>query len=203
MFDETAPFEQARNVAGTLASDRYWLLTWTTYGTHLPGDRRGFVSPVADGQGGTTIHNVPGTDYDEDDKIQRNLARAQMKHDPVYLDAGQADAVVGQFIETSRVRRWRLLSAAVMREHAHVALGVPGDPDPSDLLRDLKSYASRALNRNSRRAGSWWTESGSKRKLPHETAVFGAVKYVLDQKFALAVWCAEIPELSIQGGRIV
>jgi hypothetical protein len=25
---------------------RYWLLTWTTYGTWLPGDERGFVSPV-------------------------------------------------------------------------------------------------------------------------------------------------------------
>ena len=29
--------------------DRYWLLTWTTYGTWLPGDARGFVSNVADG----------------------------------------------------------------------------------------------------------------------------------------------------------
>ena len=27
-------------------SHRYWLLTWTTYGTWLPGDDRGFVSPV-------------------------------------------------------------------------------------------------------------------------------------------------------------
>jgi hypothetical protein len=25
---------------------RYWFLIWTTYGTWLPGDDRGFVSPV-------------------------------------------------------------------------------------------------------------------------------------------------------------
>lgn len=25
---------------------RCWLLTWTTYGTWLPGEDRGFVSPV-------------------------------------------------------------------------------------------------------------------------------------------------------------
>ncbi len=32
--------------------DRYWPLTWTTYGTWLPGDARGFaVSNVRDGLG--------------------------------------------------------------------------------------------------------------------------------------------------------
>ncbi len=29
-----------------LTMDRYWFLTWTTYGPWLPGDRRGFVGPV-------------------------------------------------------------------------------------------------------------------------------------------------------------
>jgi len=33
----------------TLAFDRHWLLTWTTYGTWLPGDARGFVSPIPTG----------------------------------------------------------------------------------------------------------------------------------------------------------
>jgi hypothetical protein len=31
--------------------DRFWLLTWTTYGTWLPGDERGFVSEVRDDSG--------------------------------------------------------------------------------------------------------------------------------------------------------
>ena len=31
--------------------DRYWLLTWHTYGTWLPGDRRGFVGRVREGSG--------------------------------------------------------------------------------------------------------------------------------------------------------
>jgi hypothetical protein len=31
--------------------DRVWMITWTTYGTRLPGDARGFVSNVRDGPG--------------------------------------------------------------------------------------------------------------------------------------------------------
>lgn len=27
-------------------ANRHWFLTWTTYATRLPGDRRGFVRPV-------------------------------------------------------------------------------------------------------------------------------------------------------------
>ena len=46
--------------------DRYWLLTWTTYGTWLPGDRRGFVGLQRDLQGVPSIHNSPGTPYDAD-----------------------------------------------------------------------------------------------------------------------------------------
>jgi REP element-mobilizing transposase RayT len=73
-----------------------------------------------------------------------------------------------------------------MRNHVHVVLGVPGDPEPDTLLRDLKSYASRALG--ARASGKWWTRSGSRRKLPDDAAVAAAIKYVRRQKFALAVW---------------
>src|SRR5690349_21194983 len=43
--------------------DRVWHLTWTTYGTWLPGDERGFVSNVRDGDGPEVKHNTPATPY--------------------------------------------------------------------------------------------------------------------------------------------
>jgi hypothetical protein len=54
-----------------------------------------------------------------------------------------------------------------MNNHFHIVAGVLGDPDPHDLMRDFKSYASRRLNRNWAKpeSGTWWTESGSVRKL--------------------------------------
>ena len=90
--------------------DRYWLLTWTTYGTWLPGDDRGFVSNVRDGEGPEVRHNSPGT---EPDAKQRGLwlsAKSNMKGPAVYLSAEQAAAVLEQLQETSRYRGWELLA---------------------------------------------------------------------------------------------
>ncbi|MBU6293193.1 MAG: hypothetical protein KJS91_00805, partial [Planctomycetes bacterium] len=58
------------------------------------------------------------------------------------------------------------------------------------LLKDFKSYASRALNKQFEKpeSGTWWTEGGSRRKLPDEAAVAAAIRYVLDQEHPLVVW---------------
>ena len=153
--------------------DRYWLLTWTTYGTWLPGDRRGFVSPVGDDRGRAVLHNVPGTPYDADVPGLQKSAEASLKGPPVYLGAEQASVLLRQFLETAEYREWSLLAVAVMASHVHIVAGVDGDPEPASLLGTLKSYGSRALNRRWKKpaGGTWWTESGSKRKLPDEASV--------------------------------
>jgi REP element-mobilizing transposase RayT len=175
--------------------DRYWLLTWTTYATWLPGDSRGFVSNVAERPEKGMRHNVPKTPYDADSPPLREYMRGRIKGEPVYLDRSQADVLLGQFQETAAYRGWSLLAAAVMPNHVHLVAAVPGDPDPAALLRDFKSYGSRALNRRWREpAGkTWWTESGSRRKLKDEAAVTAAVRYVQRQHNALAVWTPEPP----------
>jgi hypothetical protein len=70
--------------------DRYWLLTWTTYGTWLPGDTRGFVSDVRDGPGPEVRHNVPSTPYDADDPRVRQRALGLLVGQLVWLTAEQA-----------------------------------------------------------------------------------------------------------------
>jgi hypothetical protein len=70
--------------------DRYWLLTWTTYGTWLPGDERGFVSSVEDGPGPQVRHNVPGTEPDADMPGLRRSAQELMRGQPVFLNHEQA-----------------------------------------------------------------------------------------------------------------
>lgn len=43
---------------------RYCLLTWTTYGTWLPGEDRGFVSPVGNSSfAAWQRQNIPGAAY--------------------------------------------------------------------------------------------------------------------------------------------
>ena len=124
--------------------DRIWFLTWTTYGTWLPGDERGFVSPKFEGDTPERRNNEPGRSYDEGRPDLRRIAENKLAGDPVRLTRAQAEVVRRQFEETARYRGWQLLAGAIMANHVHLVVGVPGDPDPSALLRDFKSYASRA-----------------------------------------------------------
>jgi REP element-mobilizing transposase RayT len=175
---------------------RSWLLTSTFYGNWLPGDPRGFVSRVWDHRpddGDCVVrleHDVPGTPYDEDLPGLWRTAQAQMKGPRVLINREQAEALLAQFRETAAYRGWHLVGVAVMDNHVHIVVTVPGDPDPADVLGDFKGYGSRPLNRGwgRRPNGTWWTEGGSKRKLPDERAVAVAVAYLLRQPNPLVVW---------------
>lgn len=170
--------------------DRYWLLTTTTYATWLPGGERGFVSPVPVGEDRWELHNMPGTPYDSDLPNLEQAARERLKAPPIYLVKEQAVELASQFHETANCRKWRLCALAIMRNHFHIVVGVPGDSAPGKVLGDFKSYASRCLNRKfgKPKSDTWWTEAGSKRKLKDDFAVIAGVTYVRDQFQPLVVW---------------
>ncbi len=173
--------------------DRHWLLTWTCYGTWLPGDARGFVGNVRDADGTHATHNVPGTPYVADVPRLEAWVRQRMTGEPVSLDRADAEAMIAQFQETARVRRWKLEAASVMFNHVHLVVGVGGDPDPDRVLELFKSWATRAVKklRPLPPNGTFWTANGSKRKLADDAAVRAAVVYVArKQPQPLATWWA-------------
>jgi REP element-mobilizing transposase RayT len=131
-------------------------------------------------------------------------AQGLLKGAPIRFTQPQAEALWAQFLETASYRGWQLLAVGIMANHCHLVVGVPGDPDPSGILGDFKSYGSRALNRRWGKpaSGTWWADKGSKRKLPDEEAVLAAVKYVLEQEYPLVIWTTAIPELGLTGGRV-
>ncbi len=173
--------------------DRFWLLTWRTYGTWLPGDPRGSVTRVWNGSGPREEHDIPGSPVDGPMPGLEAAAREAMKGDSVWLTQSQADVLAEQFQETARFRMWIMLAGAVISNHVHLVVGVPGDPDPEKLLGDFKAWGTRRLNKGwgFRPNGTWWADHGSKRKLPDENAVRAAVAYVWQQAGALRVWVAE------------
>jgi hypothetical protein len=173
--------------------DRNWLFTWTCYGTWLPGDTRGFVGNVRQADGAQVTHNLPGTPYDADLPGLVAYTREHMTRPPVTLGRAEADAVIGQYQETARIRKWFLHAASVMYNHTHVVVGVRGDPDPQQMLETLKSWATRAVKkvRPLPNNGHFWTAKGSKRKLPDEQALRSAILYVTrKQPNPLATWAA-------------
>jgi REP element-mobilizing transposase RayT len=123
--------------------------------------------------------------------------------DPVRLTRALAEVVRRQFEETARIRGWQLLAGAIMANHIHLVVGVPGDPDPSVLLRDFKSYASRDLNRRDRVSARrrWWTEQGSNRKIGDWDTLETVLRYVREQEYALEFWDVVNRDDPASGGR--
>ena len=182
-------------------ANRHWLLTNTCYGTWLPGDARGFVGQVWEHRSGNAVekarvrHNLPGTPYDEDLAGLQRESTALLRCPPIQLTQAQAEVLLDQFRETARHRGWQILAAAIMYNHFHLVVGVPGDPSPSKILGDFKSWGTRRLSARFREPPSktWWTERGSKRKLPDEEAVRRAIHYLLhEQPNPLVIWSPDL-----------
>ena len=180
--------------------DRQWLLSNTCYGTWLPGTARGFIGrvwehrPPDPEEVPRIARDLPGTPYDEEIPGLEQAARERMKGPPIHLETQHAETTLAQFRETAGHRGWEIRAVAIMFNHFHIVVGVPGDPEPSKILGDFKSWATRQL---SERFGAppsktWWTERGSKRKLPNEIALAAAIHYVLyDQPNPLLTWSPE------------
>jgi hypothetical protein len=177
--------------------DHFWLLTNTCYGTWLPGDRRGFVGRVWDHRPDDSpaaprvTHARPGTEYDGDIPGMQRASAAIMKGPPIHFTLGHAEVACAQFQETARHRHWQIEALAIMFNHFHLVVGVAGDPAPAKVLGDFKSWGTRALSARfgPPASGTWWTERGSKRKLPDDRAVRAAVRYVVyDQPNPLVTW---------------
>ena len=170
--------------------DRVWLLSWTTYGSRLPGDARGFVGEFFQNGDKVARRNGPGTLPASDHPDLAAAARAAMRGPTVRLKANHAPHLIEQFRVTATYRAWSLATVAVMAGHIHLVVGVNGDPEPDTLLRDFKSYGSGRLNRlfGKPSSGTWWTQGGSRRVLAGDEAVRAAVSYVESQDDILATW---------------
>jgi REP element-mobilizing transposase RayT len=89
-------------------------------------------------------------------------------------------------------RRWVLIGAHVRTNHVHVI--VEADVSPEKVMNDLKSYASRELNRLGRDGAGRkrWARHGSTRWLWSDQDLRDAVCYVSEgQGDAMAVFVAE------------
>jgi len=170
---------------------RYWLLTWTTYGTWLPGDPRGCVTRVREGappQGPRIEHDEPLSIVVRDIPGLVQASRIALRATPVRLEVDGARIASASFRETAAHRGWGILAGAIMANHIHLVVCLSEDIDPGKLLQDFKSYASRALSKRFGQPASqtWWTTSGSRRRLTDETSLAAAIRYVQQQEYCLA-----------------
>jgi REP element-mobilizing transposase RayT len=161
-----------------------YFLTFTTYGTWLPGKAKGSVDDE---------HNFFGTPFVEADAQRERQAREAMTQPPYVMGLAEQLIACKAMVELSRERDWDLLALHVRSNHAHAVISA--ERDPERLMSDLKGRASRELalagfdGANRRR----WTRHGSTRHLFREEEVEAAVRYTLDGQGERTAWYAKEP----------
>jgi REP element-mobilizing transposase RayT len=161
-------------------------LTWTCYGTWLPGDERGFVSnSLLSGGGFEPKANTPGTPYRRDDGFTRQVAASLQKWDSVYLTQQQAMWAAESFVRTAESKFWRILRGAVMSNHSHLV--VTDCPDDGEAVRRVFKGTSQAyLSEKMGQSQKWWTSGGSDRYRHTHAAIESTIRYVAGQHGKLA-----------------
>ena len=107
-----------------------FFLTWTTYGTWLPGDARGWVE----------YRNG----FQLPDPILELECAARMTEDACRLGPHQRERVHKQLAETCKYKGWRLHAVNCRSNHVHVVLS--STAHPKVIREQLKAWCSRRLN---------------------------------------------------------
>jgi REP element-mobilizing transposase RayT len=124
-----------------------YFLTWSTYGTWLPGDSRGWVE---------YRHG-----WSLPDPILELEARALMTEEACMLSPAQRAAVEAQIAETCQFRGWALRAVNCRTNHIHVVLSAP-ETKPKKIRSSLKAWATRCLkDQFDPSRMNWWAERGS------------------------------------------
>jgi hypothetical protein len=150
-----------------------YFLTWTTYGSWLPGDERGWVAK-------------PGQ-FLAPDPQRKQTAQRLMTEPALTLNVAQRQIVEDTVAEHSRIRGWHLHAVAARVQHVHVVVTAAGR-NPEDVMDQFKAWCTRKLKERERLLGTapdavrqkWWTQRGSKRWLNDDASVAAAVHYVLE-----------------------
>ena len=150
-----------------------YLITFTTYGTWLHGDKRGAVD---------RDHNVYGAPFLSPDASRKSVAAKRMSRDSVVLNAERRRVVHRTVEQVSEYRGWTLHALNVRSNHVHVVVSAPEPPER--VMNALKSWATRRLVDSGlvKRGTAVWTRHGSTRYLWKPRDLLSACEYVAEQQ---------------------
>ena len=152
---------------GGLMNDRItYLITWTTYGTWLPGDARGWRK--AD-QGPR-----------QPQPLLEEWCRTRLAENPVLLNEAQRLRVESVCRKHAEIRGWELHAVSVRSNHVHLV--VTADK-PAKIVRDqFKANATRVLREppDAVTNESIWTKGGDCEVVDGEESLHRVLEYVTE-----------------------
>jgi REP element-mobilizing transposase RayT len=142
------------------------LITWTTYGTWLPGDDRGW-------------RMKHGGNQPTDPKLEAE-ALEKMKFDPVCLSPQDRATVEIAGREHCDHRGWKLHAVNARSNHVHIV--VVAEVKPQTIRDQLKANCTARLRRQTvpLTCERTWTKGGDCEVLFDEQSLQNAIEYVLN-----------------------
>ena len=139
--------------------------TWTTYGTWLPGDARGWFNNV-----GLQLPNFN----------QQLNALLRMSTSALILDLEQRQTIE-ETIQTHCIfRQWQLLAVNCRTNHVHVLVSA-ADISIEVPRMQFKAWATRKLKHLSPGRKKWWTEGGWDVFIDDEASLARVIEYIQNQ----------------------
>jgi REP element-mobilizing transposase RayT len=148
-----------------------YLLTFCTYGTHLPGSEKGWV----DAQ-----HCLRGTPMRPHNPSREAYWRVHLNESPWVLDRGARLLTLEVILTVCTHRPWIAYAVHIRTNHVHAVIG--GEGKPERMLSDFKAYATRAFRSAAGvpKRRRFWTDHGSTRYLWKQASLEAAIDYVLN-----------------------
>ena len=140
-------------------------ITWTTYGTWLPGDARGWIK--------SNYNGIRSPDR----KLElQSLAR--MAEDAIELTIPQRQLVEETIRQHCTIRNWHLHAVNARTNHVHVVVEVPIGQPLGDIVRSWKTFTARLANIRLGRSGPSWEADYFDRYMRNEQHLAQTIEYV-------------------------
>lgn len=143
-----------------------YFLTWTTYGTWLPGDERGW-----------NRKDEPNMQLPNPFVVE--TAESRMKETEFRLSVGDRRIVEDTIRKHCGIRNWPLHAVNPRSNHVHVVVTTPGYR-PETVRDQFKSWCTRNLKAADKTRTRFWTEGASLRWINTEDDLPAAIAYVME-----------------------
>ena len=150
-----------------------YFITFTTYGTWLHGDPRGFVFDQKTDR---------GKGIQEPDPVLFRQSQEKLKYPPVLLAPEVREIIDVAIRQLAEQRQWKLHELNVRSNHVHVAITASNET-PEKVMGDIKAKGTRVLRENGfiEKERKVWTEHGSTLYLFKEDHLYNTCRHIREQ----------------------
>jgi hypothetical protein len=141
-----------------------YMITWTTYGTWLQGDERGYVKD--------------GVTLPANERLEQANRQLQVQ-DAIHLSNIQHQVVLEAILKEAAARGQRIYAISVQSTHVHIVL--EDTAEPIDKIVAYYKTAARLALKNLGHQGRVWTKGYDKRFCFDKESLNRRIQYMENQ----------------------